>query len=251
VWAEAWRAPSWIRARSPQMWGVAALSVFSVASVFAGLVHVIQAADDGVTATTPEWWKVATGIIGVPAAVVALFYSMALVRKTRLESRKTELEIEEKQRALAEAEKSGDTQTVTRLLARPVLEGQLVQSMILRFILLFLFLEAWSIVNNLFNLIFTGTAAGISWASGSEPGPPIFILLSMIQAIPSVAYWLILLGIGWPLFQDASRMLGLTLPGFLGEREDTAAYRRVRIVVIAIVVASAVLGPLFSYRAFS
>jgi hypothetical protein len=38
-------------------------------------------------ANTP-WWKVATGILGIPAAVIGLVYSYVLIQKTRAETAK-------------------------------------------------------------------------------------------------------------------------------------------------------------------
>jgi hypothetical protein len=41
----------------------------------------------------PHWYEQVTGVIAIPAAIVALAYSYLLIRKTQLESRKLELEI--------------------------------------------------------------------------------------------------------------------------------------------------------------
>jgi hypothetical protein len=46
------------------------------------------------------WWQVVTGILAIPAALLGLFYSYFLIRKTRLEARKLELDIREKERDL-------------------------------------------------------------------------------------------------------------------------------------------------------
>jgi len=59
---------------------------------------VIRAADD--PSKPLEWWQVGAGIIALPAGILGLLFSYYQIQKTRLESRKLELELQEKEREL-------------------------------------------------------------------------------------------------------------------------------------------------------
>lgn len=89
----------------------------------------------------PHWWQIATGILAIPAAIIGLVYSYALVKKTRLEAVKIELEIREKQSQISnltsEAHSAGFAE-LTRAVLDPVLQGRFVQT-----ILLHLFCSTW------------------------------------------------------------------------------------------------------------
>jgi hypothetical protein len=52
-----------------------------------------------------EWYKIATGIIAIPAALLGVLISWNMVRKTRLETRKLQLEIDDRERTLVETSK--------------------------------------------------------------------------------------------------------------------------------------------------
>ena len=47
-----------------------------------------------------EWYNVIMGIIAIPAAILGVVISWNMVRKTRLETRKIELDIDEKEKVL-------------------------------------------------------------------------------------------------------------------------------------------------------
>lgn len=89
------------------------------------LVLVITASDASAaveaSAAGEAWYTVITGIIAIPAALIALVVSFNMIRKTSLESRKLELEIEEK-RAKIEAEP--DTESSLSQLSQPVADSQ-------------------------------------------------------------------------------------------------------------------------------
>lgn len=46
-----------------------------------------------------SWWQVGAGVLSIPATLLGLAYTWALIRKTKLESRKIQLEIVEKEAA--------------------------------------------------------------------------------------------------------------------------------------------------------
>jgi len=82
------------------------------------------------------WWQVVTGIIDIPAAVVGLIYTYRLSAKTRLESRKLQLEILEKEGNHPQLEagviKQEDLATLRQAIAART------QDFIIRFIILYL-----------------------------------------------------------------------------------------------------------------
>ena len=88
----------------------------------------------GTAPKPPAWYEVVVGVIAIPAALVGLAYSYVLVRKTRLESRKTEPEIREKELQLGSA--PGPSEAAARL-AEPLIQAQRVQFLILRFLLMY------------------------------------------------------------------------------------------------------------------
>lgn len=208
--------------------------------VLPDLLVVAQQAQQG---APPPWWQVLGGILGLPTIAFTAVVTYRTIKKTGLESRKLELEIEEKRRALRETPES-DAAAGARILADPVLDARLIQDIILRFILLFLFLQVWDIVQRLFNLVVTGTAAGLGAFRG-DLSTPLVATISLLQAIPSVAFWLILIALGWPIFRDISRMLNLELPPWLS-RDDSAQLRVLKVGVIGVILASSVAGPLLS-----
>jgi hypothetical protein len=53
----------------------------------------IAAATD---ASSEPWYKIATGVIAIPTAMLGLLFSYRLLRKTNLETKKLQLEIDEK-----------------------------------------------------------------------------------------------------------------------------------------------------------
>jgi hypothetical protein len=79
-----------------------------------------------------EWYKIATGIIAIPAALLGVLISWNMVRKTRLETRKLQLEIDDRERALAESSKD---ESKVRLVLTP-LKNQRAVLIIIRYVLL-------------------------------------------------------------------------------------------------------------------
>ena len=65
------------------------------------------------------WWTVAAGIIAVPTGLLVLVHSYVVIKKTRLETQKFELEIREKEKELAGARDEGDIVRINQLGAQP------------------------------------------------------------------------------------------------------------------------------------
>ena len=99
-----------------------------------------QAADEP---KIPHWYEVITGIIAIPAALIGLAYS--LIKKTRLESRKTELEILEKERQLSQVAPTVSRATLSDFISAPAGGNRLILLLLLRFVILYLVLTAWGV----------------------------------------------------------------------------------------------------------
>ncbi len=156
------------------------------------------------------WYKIVTGIIAIPAAIVGLIVALNTIRKTSLESKKLELEIREKQGVVAT---TAESETM-RTLAHPVGESQRAILLVLRFVLLELSLRIWNIVPSAV-LLLTGTIPAawiLMYPSGIEKLNPrsalmmaIFLVPKVISILLDVVYWVIVFGFGWPLFKDTCR----------------------------------------------
>jgi hypothetical protein len=155
--------------------------------------------------------------LAIPVAIATAFAAIYIVPKARLEKRKFELEILEKEKALGIAREAGDTAAAATIVAGPILEGRRAQVIILRFILLYLVLQVWGIIGRLFDVRAIG-------------GP--FWLADLINSIPGLIWALLFVGIGWPLLLDVAKLLHVELPAFI----RSAAMRWV-LVAIAVLAA--------------
>ncbi len=115
------------------------------------------AAEEG--AKQQQWWDVVGGILAIPAAILGLTYSYILIRKTRLEARKTELEIVEKEKALQKI--AQDQPETARQIIAPIVEGRQTQYLILRFVLLYVVLQLWGLITSAFGIILGGAVLGV------------------------------------------------------------------------------------------
>jgi hypothetical protein len=98
----------------------------------------------------PYWYEIVAGILAIPFVSISIALSYLLIKKTRIEQKK--LELESRKFALEIKEKEGiqdappETTRVIENLAEPLAESHHVQLIILRFILLFLVIRGWAII---------------------------------------------------------------------------------------------------------
>jgi hypothetical protein len=158
---------------------------------------------------TPQWYEITTGVLAIPAAIIGLAYSFILIKKTRLEAKKTELEILEKQKQLREVLEAQPAEIQNLIV--PTAENRIGLYLVLRFVLLYLILHAWGLIEDIYDLIFTGIIAGAQSALNLELTGWVVVPLVAIQKLPKVAYWLVFFALSWPLFKDINSLLGLDL----------------------------------------
>jgi hypothetical protein len=188
----------------------------------------------------PQWWTVAAGIIAIPAAILGIFYTFSLMKKTRLETRKFELEVKEKEASLTAAVESSSSAELTKLVARPLIEGRRVQEIILRFVILFLVLQIWRIIERVFDAVAGGFRFAIAALADQSDvlSLVLYIIFMAIQELPTVGYYLVLIGLGGPILIDSLRYLGITPPKMLAalERPTRSTYVLLGIVVLVVAV---------------
>ncbi len=171
----------------------------------------------------PNWLEISTGLIAIPATIIGIVYSYVLIRKTRLETKKTELEIREKETAL---EKLPQHMEVRQILA-PIMDNRIAQYIILRFIILYLIVNSWELVGQikgiiiavLYFLFFQDTLFAQDAQDLESAMPEAFPWWGMAAVgialrIPDVLYWIIFIAFGWPLFKDANALMGLKLKDY-------------------------------------
>jgi hypothetical protein len=156
------------------------------------------------------WWEIATGILAIPVAIIAIPYSFLVLKKTRLESKKMELEIYEKEAQLAEV-RAAHTDEVRQAI-QPLIESRLIQLLFLRALVLYLILSAWGAVEDGFDLVFDATVAGIM-SLFHIPDNSMWLIIPAvaIQKLPNIIHWVIFFAIGWPLFKDANKLVGINI----------------------------------------
>jgi hypothetical protein len=164
----------------------------------------------------PQWWEIVTGILAIPASLIGLAYSYILIRKTRLEAKKTELEILEKEQALQKL--STEQQELVLEAVRPLAQVNIALYLVLRFVVVYLILKAWGLVEVGYNVITSGVYLGLSeflrldlFAKLDSQNLWHMLPVYLIANLPKIGYWIVFLAIGWPLFKDANRLMGLDL----------------------------------------
>jgi hypothetical protein len=176
----------------PTMFRGAAVAII-VGLVTSGALAAQQAAtgNDG-----EEWYKIATGIIAIPAALLGVLISWNMVRRTRLETRKLQLEIDDRERTLVETSKG---ESDVPLVLAPLSESQKAVLIIIRFVLLELTLRIWDFVPSAFLKLFTISGLGlyVTFVGGGQnltEGMAIFpifaALLNVVEFLFSIVYWI-------------------------------------------------------------
>ena len=171
-----------------------------------------QAAD--AAAKPPQWWEQVPGILAIPAALLGLAYSYILIRKTRLEAHKTELEIIEKQKALGLLAQSQSE--AAKQIVRPIIEGRQGQLLVLRCVLLYAVLTLWGAVESAFGFLLGLAFMGVQTAIKLDFNNPWIMFPSyFLKSLPKAVSWIIAIGIGWPLFRDLNAFLHIDLKSIL------------------------------------
>ncbi len=192
---------------------VAALSTTLLIIIFSTIALASNAAEP----SQVPWWKATTGVLAIPAALIGLIYSYLLAQKTRLESQKIALEIAEKKQ---EVEKiAGSAGRSVAEMVKPLMGERFIQYALLRFIILYLVLQIWGLVEEGYELVFTGVSVGLTSAHHLNLSSPWVVApFLVIQKLPRIGYWLLFFSMGWPLFKDVNTIVGLDVKDFFRVR---------------------------------
>jgi hypothetical protein len=181
---------------------------------------VTLAAADAPPSDGEAWYKVVTGIIAIPAAAIGFVISLQVLRKTTLESRKLELELQQKSTT---AESAQSEQETLQTIARPVTDSNRALLLVLRFIVLEVTLRLWDIVPSGFGFVtrVVPTAVLMFYRSRIEeidfwswPILSAAVAPALISTLFSIVYWSIVFGFGWPLLKDTCRFLNINIKSF-------------------------------------
>ena len=122
----------------------------SVIIICLSIIGAAQSAEDSIMETglkSSNWWEVVASILAIPATLIGIVYSYILIKKTQLDTRKTELEIREKERQLQEKPPiTLEQQEILDRYVKPVVADRKVLSLLPRFIILYLILSLWRLI---------------------------------------------------------------------------------------------------------
>jgi hypothetical protein len=208
------------------------ICLFFIGVAFAATEGLAQGAQLKAASDDEAWYKVVTGIVAIPGAIVGLIISFNVLRKTTLESRKLELEIREKESKLQNEEQGQDTYPN---LARPVSNAQIALLLIVRYIILELTLRLWSVVPSAVGYVTDSIPLALYLTLGKDffrdtnltsmPVLTTVIIPRLVSVVFSLVYWFMVFGFGWPLLKDTCRYLGIPMSGlldlpYIGKRSD-------------------------------
>lgn len=181
--------------------------------LFSG-IHASLAASQGGIDNSPAqipWWQIATGILGIPAAVIGIPSAFWLSQKTRLETRKLQLEILEKQGTIS-GPQTGIVKTGDIAGSR---EATLVgiQGFVVRFIILYVTRFGWDVFKP-FLMVFLNASVAY-WLKQNQTISQEWTTVMGITAytqIVNVGDLIILIAFGFPLLADIHEFAGYHLP---------------------------------------
>jgi hypothetical protein len=109
---------------------------------------------------------------------------------------------------------------------RPLVSVTTLQFLLLRFVLLELILRAWSLVESLLSLGARGVFLALVSLFGlsDSDGPAIWVFV-IVTSVPRVIYWVLLIGLGWPLLKDVASAVGLDSSDLTNWRALRSAFR--------------------------
>lgn len=159
-----------------------------------------------------SWLPLVTGIIGLLSAIIGAATAYWLSKKARFETLKLQLDILDKEGQLKRADNGTPPTTLTRedVIASPhaVLTG--IQGFIIRFIILYVTLVAWEIVDKLLNPFIQAHLAYLLKSHPNiEPQWYSILAISLYSHLTVIGDILIFFLLGWSLLADIARFVGV------------------------------------------
>jgi len=172
----------------------------------------------------PQWYEVGAGIISIPAALIGLAYSYILIKKTRLEARKVELEIAEKEEQIRTLTGRQPPESFAFASQEPS-RIPLIGILLLRFALLYIVVVSWGLVEDVWQILFGGVIASAQSLWNISLSGWIVIPLIMVQKAPKVLFWVLFGAMALPLFKDINSALGLDVRHLFRIRREAGPYK--------------------------
>lgn len=163
---------------------------------------------------SPQWWQIITGILGVPTAAIGILVAYRTSQKIRLENLKLQRELLQ-QPAPTEGRERFATQQELR--QTPVAFTATVQDFMVRFIVLYLTLVGYQLLEGSINII-VGSGFSVLSYSAALPGPVTIVGPLATGLLTSIGRWVIYLALGYPLLRDILDFFGLSLRDLLTRR---------------------------------
>ncbi len=162
-------------------------------------------------ARTPEWWEIATGIAAVPAAIVGIVTAYYTAVKSRLEARKLELDLRSQEAALSSttsARTASETPAANPLLS-PLIDRTKIDYFMLRFVLLYLMVEFWQILNQVLGFVLGGAYMTMTqYFHVGSSSPALQIVLFGMTEVAKFGWIAVVLLVGLPLYKDIAKHIG-------------------------------------------
>jgi hypothetical protein len=164
----------------------------------------------------PQWYEEVVGILAIPVTLIGAAYSYLLIQKTRVDTRNAQLDIVAKERALglhSEPVGTAAAEPPTKSATVPI--PDIFWSLVLRWILVEFLLRAANPLSSAIN--FLGKVLGFGVMKLAEAlfhinGETVEIVPYVVFGfLGNVFYWLVFVGLVWPLFKDVNAALGIQL----------------------------------------
>lgn len=165
------------------------------------------------SSSTLPWWQVASGVIGIPTALLGLIYTYRLSQKTRLESRKLQLEIIEKERLALSPDSTTEVSDEVRATTQVRLSTTRTQDFTVRFIICWLATQGWSFVTTFLTPFLNAVSIAVYQyfqKHGVDTQKWSFVLaFSVLAGILNFGDTVIFLVLGLPLLLGIATSLGI------------------------------------------
>jgi hypothetical protein len=190
-------------------WWMAAVLILSFPSVVAAQDTATQGTAQQPAFVPPIWLQAVGGVAGTVAAVMGIWTAFLTSQKSRLEMRKLQLELLEKQGKLQPGERN--YVRVSDIVSSPQLLTLVVQDFIIRFLIIYIVRFGLSI----FESLFVNPIRLLSQAILSVLDVPFLysspIFNMFFSVILSIGDLIIFAALAWPLLVDIGRTFGLPL----------------------------------------
>jgi len=161
----------------------------------------------------PHWWEITTGILAIPTAIGGLIVGYATLKRTRLEAKKIELELREKEANIAKMPgiANPEAHELAQTLINPLIDNNRVNYLIMRFVIIFLLLQFWEVFQKVFNFVAGGTFLTIQNVFHLPTGgPPTMIFFGLTEVV-QFSWIALVLMLDVPLYRDISTHIGFRI----------------------------------------